>query len=371
MVDRAMLEAVEIQWFRGIRSAKLEGFTPISVLVGPSGCGKSTVLDAIYIATAASPPDALGRVVQRRTELPNGAKWLFWRGDPQTKSPPRFAVRASIDDHGRGQRPTAEEARHTREYQVDLGWFGPRQILPELEAELEKVTGARMTAGVRCSWRISQDVYHQWHVAFNRSNQFVIQRTNWMGEISFASTRISLPSPGALHEPLPNVFIEAFRERRLKQVIELVSDVIPGLQDLVNITAVGDEGGDLAAAFEEHVVSVGSMGAGEQALIRLCLELGGRPGDTVLVEDPEAHQHPRALRQSARAIVAAARRGVDVILSTHSLELLDDLTAELSSDELSWLSVFSMVRKDGDVHSSRHEGPMVAKVRDAVGKDYR
>jgi hypothetical protein len=33
--------------------------------------------------------------------------------------------------------------------------------------------------------------------------------------------------------------------------------------------------------------------------------------------------------------------------------------------------VFSMVRRNGEVLASRHEGPMVAKVRDAVGKDYR
>lgn len=372
-----MIEAVDIRWFRGVRSAHLSGFTPITVLVGPSGCGKSTVLDALYIATAPSPPDALGRVVQRRTELPNGAKWLFWRGDPQRGALPHFSLGIAVDPQGRASRPSGEPVRR-RDCETDLGWFAPKQGLHELEAELESSTGDRMTFGVDCAWATTvagSPVRGVWSVAFNRNNQFVTRQnaplSRWPAPIDLGTTRLSVPTPGALHEPLPNVFIEAFRERRLKQVVELVRDVIPGLQELVNITPVGEEGGDLAAAFEDHVVSVGSMGAGEQSLIRLCLELGGRPGDTVLLEDPEAHQHPLALRQSARAIVAAARRGIEIILSTHSLELLDDIAAELSSDELPWLSVFSMARRDGDVVSSRHEGPMVAKVREAIGKDYR
>ena len=365
-----MIEAVDIQWFRGIRSAKLSGFTPITVLVGPSGCGKSTLLDAIYVATASSPPDALGRVVRRRTELPNGGKWLFWKGEPNGATLPQIFATVGV----RKGAAIATGAPQLGERHVFLGWFGPHQGPPELEIELERATGSRMLFGVQCNWQ-SGPGRGVWNIAFNRTNEFVLARGRseqpWPAPDDFSSTRLSLPSPGSLHDPLPNVFIEAFRERRLTSVIDLVKGVIPGLQDLVNLTAVGDEGGDLGAAFEDHVVSVGSMGAGEQALIRLCLELGGRPGETVLVEDPEAHQHPRALRQSARAIVAAARRGVDVILSTHSLELLDDLTTELNPDELDWLSVFSLIRRDGVVEASRHEGSMVAKVRDAVGKDYR
>jgi len=367
-----MIEAVEIQWFRGIRSARLSGLTPITVLVGPSGCGKSTVLDAIYVATAPSPAEALGRVVRRRTELPNGGKWLFWKGEPHSATLPQMDAWVGVRKGTFADAATG--AQELGRHHVSLGWFGPHQGPPELEVEVERATGTRMLFGVQCNWE-SGPKLGVWNIAFNRTNDFVLSRGRsakpWPTPEDLGSTRLSLPSPGALHDPLPNVFIDAFRERRLKSVIDLLKDVIPGLQDLVNLTAVGDEGGDLGAAFEDHVVSVGSMGAGEQALIRLCLELGGRPGETVLIEDPEAHQHPRALRQSARAIVAAARRGVDVILSTHSLELLDDLTAELSPDELEWLSVFSLVRRDGVVLSSRHEGAMVAKVREAVGKDYR
>ena len=42
-----MISAVEIKNLRGIQHGKLEGLTPLTVLVGPNASGKSTILDAL------------------------------------------------------------------------------------------------------------------------------------------------------------------------------------------------------------------------------------------------------------------------------------------------------------------------------------
>lgn len=47
-----------------------------------------------------------------------------------------------------------------------------------------------------------------------------------------------------------------------------------------------------------------------------------------MVEEPEVYQHPRSIRQQARALLAAMRRGVQLVVTTHSLELIDEVVSE-------------------------------------------
>ena len=54
------------------------------------------------------------------------------------------------------------------------------------------------------------------------------------------------------------------------------------------------------------------------------------------MEEPEVHMHPGAIRQCARAILAAVRRGIQIVLSTHSLELIDALLSRESFRTRTW-----------------------------------
>jgi DNA repair ATPase RecN len=77
-----MISGIHIERLRGIGEGRLAEFTPLTVLVGPSGSGKSTILDALLVAASGSPGDAVGRVVRRRAELPQGGPWLFEQRKP-------------------------------------------------------------------------------------------------------------------------------------------------------------------------------------------------------------------------------------------------------------------------------------------------
>lgn len=97
-----------------------------------------------------------------------------------------------------------------------------------------------------------------------------------------------------------------------------------------------------------------------------------RPGGVVLLEEPEVHQRPRAIHQSAKAILAAVRREVQVVLSTHRLDLIDALLSEMQSDdELKKLSVYSLRLKDGCLKRFRVAGSDVAFQRVQIGDDLR
>ena len=61
----------------------------------------------------------------------------------------------------------------------------------------------------------------------------------------------------------------------------------------------------------------------ELAPLTLHLKYGIKKGDMVVVEEPEAHLHPRSQIQLARHLVRLVRGGINVMITTHSAVLLE------------------------------------------------
>jgi len=169
----------------------------------------------------------------------------------------------------------------------------------------------------------------------------------------------------ALHK----LISEAREQGLLGTVTEILRGVVPGAREL----AIGTEGdaprGDID--FGDHAVPIALCGDGIRALVSLSLELATYPKGTVLIEEPEVHQHPGAIRQSVRAILAAARREIQVVLTTHSLELIDYVLAELNEEEFEHFSVYRLQLENGLLKSHRIPGPDVQFSRTEIGDDLR
>jgi predicted ATPase len=84
------------------------------------------------------------------------------------------------------------------------------------------------------------------------------------------------------------------------------------------------------------------------------------PGQLVFIEQPELHLHPNAQIAMARVIVDAVRRGVRVVVETHSSLLLIGIQTAIAngSPELAAKEVllhwFSRDLKTGDAQVSSH-----------------
>jgi hypothetical protein len=170
--------------------------------------------------------------------------------------------------------------------------------------------------------------------------------------------------------PLDALYSDAVRQGRLDPVLTTMRQVVPGLMDLRILT----EGKTpiLYFKFADHSVPVAIAGDGVHALTRLCLELAVGPRGTVLLEEPEIHQHPGAIRQSAKAIIAAMRSHIQVVLTTHSLELIDCLLDESSPEELNDnVSLYRVVLIDGELKSHRHTGDEARFARTQIEDDLR
>ena len=88
------------------------------------------------------------------------------------------------------------------------------------------------------------------------------------------------------------------------------------------------------------MVSIADVGFGlSQTLPVLVALLTAEPGQLVYIEQPEMHLHPRAQTALAQILAQAVKRGVRVIVETHSALLLlavQTLVAEaqLASDKV-------------------------------------
>jgi hypothetical protein len=169
--------------------------------------------------------------------------------------------------------------------------------------------------------------------------------------------------------PLHQVYTSAVQRGQRQELSEIVAEIIPGATGLEILTE-GDEP-VLNVVYPDRALPVAFAGDGIHALLRLLFELAACAGGLCLCEEPEAHQHPGAMRQGARAVLAAVRRGIQVVLTTHSLELIDILLAEAKPDDLEKLSLFRLKLQDGALASSRLAGKDVAFARNQIQDDLR
>lgn len=340
-----MIDSITIENLRGINSGHLEGLAPLTVLTGPNGSGKSTVLDALLIASSPAPEDAVGRAVKRHPGTQGGSRWLFGALGLEA----RLAV------------TTVEGGKWERR----LEW------IEHCDERFEEELMTRRAMPPFTMILLEEDRYHDdaalTQTGFARGNEFVGKRSGGSGRSKVPFVR--LVDPG-LPMPLHRTFTEIMKAGYRDDVYALLADLVPDFEQLQILV----EDGDIPALYISsggRSVPVSLSGDGIQAFIQVALEVAIAPGGLVLIEEPEVYQHPKAIWQTAKALMANQRRGVQTVLTTHSLELIDALVAEASEEDLERMALFNL-RLDGrEMVSSRRAGREMAFARQELEKDLR
>lgn len=343
-----MIKSVTVNKLRGIREGSLNELGALTVLTGRNGCGKSTILDALNIAASRNPGEALGRTVARRLASPAGAQWLMYRGLAESTAEVIVKIPDSRVPQQRcwitwQDRPSRDQPANFTQPVSELMWHS------QLEGDERRVFFA-----------VVVDVDNRYRsYAFD---EHLLPDSPW----------VRLVDPGTPH-PLHRSFGEQVKRGQRAEVEDLARAVIPTLESLQILTDGDRPYLAIELANGRGAVPVSLAGDGVQALLQVVLELSGPPGGVVLLEEPEVHQHPAALVATAKAIHAARRRGIQVVVTTHSLELIDALVneADQEHEDLDAMVLFLLNLRDGQLSAGRFDGPMVAYSRNQIEDDLR
>ena len=340
----AMPTSIQISDFRGIaRGAPLE-LAPLTILLGPNGSGKSAILDALLIGSSPNPGEAVGRAVSRHG-LKDSARWLIRRADPRTKPyiDVTLAGKVRRTSLGFSEMPVSAGLR---DRPGPYGRIGIEVGLPE--------PPPRWLGGVEFAY---DDTY--WTPASDVGPDMsrpvrLIDSFQPYDAATLARDYDTLLRTGRADS------IDALVAKLVPNGKELRVGVDAGYRPMVHVLFEGERG----------AVPLGLAGDGVKLAVRASMELAATRDGVVLFEEPDAHLHPAAIWLVAKAMVEAVRGGVQVILSTHSLELVDALIAE-SIDDLSRLALLRTRLREGELVTTRMNGEEARHARVDIEEDLR
>lgn len=308
----------------------------LTILIGPNGSGKSTVLDALSIGAHENPAVAVGESVLRRMSRQSTARWLI---------------------HAQANSALVEVPIPGTSRATQLAWAPPSSI----EVSAKRRSPIEKTFGIgSVQFQESDNFKPTWKVDANH----VVHLNSH--PLKFVDMRFG--ARGAA-DPV-DVLTAAKTEGRAALARDIVREVIPSLENL-EIMKVGD-GFDIGLIYPHTAVPLTVSGDGIRGLTVLSLELAAQRDGTVLIEEPEVHQHLKSLQLSAQAIVAAVKREIQVVLTTHSLEFIDALLE--TSETAGLLNVVGIQRTkltDGLLEVKGIPGEQAKRIRTELEMELR
>lgn len=324
-----MISSIKIKAFRGVKEGQLDGLGPINILVGPNNSGKSTCLEAVALIGSA------GNALQV-------AKLLLHRGGPP------------LDALDHVVRAPASEAklvvslRDGVSYDCRLllgGTRDPDQV-ERARAQGLKDSMKRVQATLICKDETEKRVSLVCSYVDDEARVAESIFENGVGCRLFASQLVDVQ---AVRErgTLEDAYTSLERVGRVKSVVQALSKSMKGLVDL-RILKSGEDF-ILHAIFDgQSPVPVYLTGDGSKRLVDLASAiLGVDPDGVVLLEEPECYQHPRYLRELASLLIESAKTNRQIILSTHSMELVDLLLEAGEAERLDYPFVHRLRLVDG------------------------
>lgn len=344
------IEMLEVRNFRALANVKIQGITPLTVLLGPNGSGKSTVFDVFAFLSECfqsglrSAWDKRGRAQELRTRGSQGpiVIEIKYRERPirlknRPKSP-RITYHLEVGDE-KG-RPVVE-----KEW---LGWNRKGRGSPFRFMEYERGKG-KVASGEEPdekAERIEASLSSSDTLAVNALGQLagnprvVALRNFVMGwHMSYLSAESARSQPEAgpqdqlstTGDNLANVIQHLSEEHpdRLEKIFARLRRRVPRIE---KVTAEAMADGRLLlqikdAPFEQPILARFASDGTLKMLAYLVLLHDPAPPPFIGIEEPENFLHPRLLYELAEEC-RAATAGTQILVTTHSPFFLDALRPE-------------------------------------------
>ncbi len=162
-------------------------------------------------------------------------------------------------------------------------------------------------------------------------------------ERTWPVTAVGPPYPGTFEKYTASVILEWMEEDETNladlnadlRLLKLTSGVAAKRLYDVQIELYVGRLLDVPPTRPENQVNIADVGVGVSQTLPVLVALrAAKPGTLVYVEQPETHLHPRAQFALAQVLTAAAKRGVRVVVETHSAILLLGVQTQVAERSL-------------------------------------
>jgi hypothetical protein len=182
---------------------------------------------------------------------------------------------------------------------------------------------------------------------------------------------VAILSKGTLEEAITQIE----NENGLSILVDAIKTSLNGLTDL-RILKLGGDFVAHARIGEGRPIPIFLLGDGAKRLIFLAAGIFAKKDEVVLLEEPEAFQHPRYLTEIVRLLVTYASKGAQYVLTTHSMEFVDLLLDELAAwkergAEPPSLAVHRTRLVDGELYVTTLDGEQARVARQDLSRDLR
>ena len=380
------LTRIGIDGFRGLRTLALEDLGLINILVGGNNSGKTSVLEALSIICQPLNPDEWLAMVRRRdfggldeTRL-QSLRWCFTRDRmlPDAEE----LVTSHCEFESDGDFPLRRLHIQYSEFSGvpsadDLRRLRSLYRRPE-ELESEPMRGAELVQEPH--WRTAP-----LPLKF-RGRPIGDEGTLTLKVWEYDPGRLSRPPRGARIEcqTLTPYSYQTNRNQVRSQSKTIFEQDSQGVLDLLRDFDADIDGIDLAsfagdrpAVYLKHrrlgIAPLSIFGDAMRRSVLLAATLPRlKDGGILLIDEVETGIHVRALSRVFDWLVAAARRlGVQVFVTTHSLEALDALISAPSASPADDVVAFHLTQSNSGTVSKRFGGALLHRLRFERGLDVR
>jgi len=358
-----MLTGLSIRNFRGIKEGKLDNIGEVNILLGPNNSGKSTILESIYLASSAvSHSDILGRnrkeyLSKRRVSRSYifvDSLWYKYR----VNTPITFIL--EVDKKMEFLFETYKKSNTAYTYLR----IRPRNYYSRFDAHSNWILHAVTDKGpefAHVTSVTSENICTKHKIQKNIFDELINLLETSVIIDSFISNKFEL-----IEEKL---WFKITTERTDKRIVEIINSCYDSKIESFSYFKVGP-GYSLAALLPTYSVRIDEIGDGARMAVAILALAFMTKNGILLFEEPENHQHIRALDKIMRALFEVSKmQKTQIFISTHSLELTErivNLSIDLDLD----LTLYGLTLEKGKL-SVRAIKKQDAKNLLEVGEDLR
>lgn len=378
------LRWLEIENYRGIRSAKLENFGDINVIVGKNNTGKSSILESIYLNITAQDLDLISN---------DPILFIFRRRGVSLHVPLPYRRSLEIDDifHYLGYIFYRENIDEQVKFNSNLWEYGLKVIKDEIpESLLEFVTHyltKRRFPKVEIGellFIVSDNIQRPLMVAFE-----VVVGEEVKYDIRFITHRLYVDKLSLRRQKRKNVImvdshwlfyyyrweeppiktalmrLERYVKIDKEELVEFLSEQLGN-----NILTVEPRLFDIYVVTEEdRFIPFSLLGDGTKISLVYFYTLSMK-NSYILFEEPENHLHPKLMDRCIDLMLNSAKSN-QIFITTHSLEFLEKTLERAKNADVN-LKVFSITNlKNGLLEYESYDLDEAYAAVNRIGVDLR